>query len=356
MANHDVEALEALTSTLTDSINGYEEAAEVASDPGISAFLRQKAQERRGVTSEFRTRIASLGGNSDVSGSASAALHRRFLDLRSMFQNDTKAAVAEVERGEGYLKERFETFMADEKLSAQTRDLIRSTYERVRFDHARWDQLKRAMQLTIRRSSRREYGYRPDHAWSDMADTTTVLALAIGAGVGLLAGALIGGSGQPSRTSRKAKSGRRSSSRSARKGTVLIREIMTGDVQLLSPQDSIQDAAQRMRDGDFGSLPVAQGDRLVGYVTDRDIVVRALADGRASDARVEDVMTDRILYCFDDENVDDVAANMAENQVRRLPVLNREKRLVGIVALGDIATKASDKPAEDALEGVSRPR
>jgi len=137
---------------------------------------------------------------------------------------------------------------------------------------------------------------------------------------------------------------------------VLVREIMTGDVQLLSPQDSIQDAAQRMRDGDFGSLPVAQGDRLVGYVTDRDIVVRALADGRASDARVEDVMTDRILYCFDDENVNDAAANMAENQVRRLPVLNREKRLVGIVALGDIAVKASDKPAEDALEGVSRPR
>jgi len=137
---------------------------------------------------------------------------------------------------------------------------------------------------------------------------------------------------------------------------VLVREIMTGDVQLLSPQDSIQDAAQRMRDGDFGSLPVAQGDRLVGYVTDRDIVVRALADCRASDARVEDVMTDRILYCFDDENVNDAAANMAENQVRRLPVLNREKRLVGIVALGDIAVKASDKPAEDALEGVSRPR
>jgi uncharacterized protein (TIGR02284 family) len=131
------------------------------------------AQERRAVTSEFRTKIASLGGKSDVSGSATAALHRRFLDLRSMFQNDTKAAVAEVERGEGYLKERFETFMADEKLSVPTRDLIRATYERVRFDHARWDELKRAMQLTARRSSRREYGYRPDHAWSDMADTTS---------------------------------------------------------------------------------------------------------------------------------------------------------------------------------------
>jgi CBS domain-containing protein len=135
-----------------------------------------------------------------------------------------------------------------------------------------------------------------------------------------------------------------------------VREIMTKDVQLLAPQDSIQEAARRMRDGDIGSLPVAEGERLVGYVTDRDIVVRGLAEGRAADARVEDVMTDRILYCFDDEDVDDVAANMARNQVRRLPVLNRDKRLVGIVALADIATKGSDDTAEDALEGVSRPR
>lgn len=136
---------------------------------------------------------------------------------------------------------------------------------------------------------------------------------------------------------------------------MLVREIMTQDVELLAPQDSIQDAARRMRDGDIGSLPVAQGDRLVGYVTDRDLVIRGLAEGRATDARVEDVMSDRILYCFEDEDVQDVAANMAHNQVRRLPVLNRDKRLVGIIALGDIATKASDDTAEDALEGVSKP-
>jgi uncharacterized protein (TIGR02284 family) len=143
-AEHDVEALKALASTLTDSINGYEEAAEVASDPGISAFLRQKASERRAITSEFRNKIASLGGKPDVNGSATAALHRRFLDLRSIFQNDTKAAVAEVERGEGYLKERFERFMADQNVSGSTRELIRTNYERVRFDHNRWDQLKQA--------------------------------------------------------------------------------------------------------------------------------------------------------------------------------------------------------------------
>lgn len=110
-----------------------------------------------------------------------------------------------------------------------------------------------------------------------------------------------------------------------------------------------------MRDDNIGSLPVADGDRLVGYVTDRDIVVRGLAEGRSAGTHIHDVMTDRVLYCFEDEDVEDVASNMAHNQVRRLPVLNRDKRLVGIVALGDIATKGDEESAEDALEGVSRP-
>ncbi len=145
-SKQDAEALEALASTLTDSINGYEEAAEVAGNSGISAYLRQKAQERRTITQSFRQRIASMGGDSQVSGSVSAALHRRFLDLRSMFQNDTKAAVAEVERGENYLKERFESYMQDTTLSGDTREFLRSTYERVRFDHAQWDRLKQAQQ------------------------------------------------------------------------------------------------------------------------------------------------------------------------------------------------------------------
>ena len=131
-----------------------------------------------------------------------------------------------------------------------------------------------------------------------------------------------------------------------------VRDIMTRDVQLLSPQDSLRSAARRMRDDNIGSLPVAEGDRLVGYDTDRDLVVRGLAQGFAPDTPVQGVMTDRVLYCFEDE---DVALNMAHNQVRRLPVLSRDKRLVGIVALGDLATKAPDRAAEDALEGVSKP-
>ena len=134
-----------------------------------------------------------------------------------------------------------------------------------------------------------------------------------------------------------------------------VRDIMTRGVQLLSPHDSLRSAARRMRDDNIGSLPVAEGDRLVGYVTDRDLVVRGLAQGFRPDTHVHDVMTDRVLYCFEDEDVEDVALNMAHNQVRRLPVLSRDKRLVGIIALGDLATKAPDRAAEDALEGVSKP-
>ncbi|HEX9904101.1 MAG TPA: CBS domain-containing protein [Propylenella sp.] len=134
-----------------------------------------------------------------------------------------------------------------------------------------------------------------------------------------------------------------------------ISEIMTRDVKLIHPGDSIRDAARRMRDEDFGSLPVAEGDRLVGFVTDRDIVIRGLANSGGPDSPVRDVMSDHVLYCFEDETVESVATNMARNQVRRLPVLTREKRLCGIVALGDIATHGADEPAEEALEGISRP-
>ena len=136
---------------------------------------------------------------------------------------------------------------------------------------------------------------------------------------------------------------------------MLVRDIMTRDVQLLAPHDTIQTAARHMRDDNIGSLPVADGDRLVGYVTDRDLVVRGLAEGFSADPHIHDVMTKQVLYCFEDEDVEDVAANMAHNQVRRLPVISRDKRLVGIVALGDLAVKAGDASAEDALEGVSKP-
>jgi CBS domain-containing protein len=134
-----------------------------------------------------------------------------------------------------------------------------------------------------------------------------------------------------------------------------VAEVMTRDVQLTTPDATIQDAARAMADLDAGALPVSESDRLVGMITDRDIAIRAVAAGKSPQTAVREVMTADIKYCFDDEDVQDVADNMAEIQVRRLPVVNRDKRLVGIVALADIASLEGPETAGAAVEGISRP-
>ena len=136
---------------------------------------------------------------------------------------------------------------------------------------------------------------------------------------------------------------------------MLVREIMTPQVEVLAPTDSIQQAACRMRDADVGSLPIVSADRLIGYVTDRDITVRAVAAGKELSTPVNDIMTESVLSCFEDEEVNAVAEKMATHQVRRLPVLTRANRLCGIISLGDIATKGSDEAAEEALTEISQP-
>jgi CBS domain-containing protein len=134
-----------------------------------------------------------------------------------------------------------------------------------------------------------------------------------------------------------------------------ISEIMTRDPELIDPNASVRDAAQRMKNEDIGALPVGENDRLIGMVTDRDIALRAVAeDKQPSSTSVRDVMSEKIYYCFEDANVEDAARCMAENQVRRLPILNRDKRLTGIVALADIA-KTHEECEKTALEGVSEP-
>jgi len=136
---------------------------------------------------------------------------------------------------------------------------------------------------------------------------------------------------------------------------MIISEVMTRKVRIASPEDTLQSAACIMDEEGFGSLPIAEADRLVGMLTDRDITVRAVARGLAPQhSRVREVMSQDVKYVFDDESVDDTAAMMAELQVRRLPVLSRAKRLVGIVSLGDLAlTKA--RSAGDALRSISEP-
>jgi CBS domain-containing protein len=134
---------------------------------------------------------------------------------------------------------------------------------------------------------------------------------------------------------------------------MVISEIMTRDVQLVSPDDTLQTAAQVMAVYDFGMVPVGENDRLIGMLTDRDITTRAVARGLDPSCRVGEVMSPEVSYVYDFETAEDAARNMSELQVRRLPVLNREKRLVGIVSLGDLAVR-DPEPAGDALSSISQ--
>jgi CBS domain-containing protein len=133
-----------------------------------------------------------------------------------------------------------------------------------------------------------------------------------------------------------------------------VADVMVREVKLVGPDDNVRHVAQMMREGDTGLLPVAEGDRLIGMLTDRDVAVRLVAEGRdPTQTKVRDVMTTDVRYVFEDEGLEHVAENMAEQQVRRLPVMNRQKRLVGVVSLGDIA-KRRDQLAGRALHGISR--
>lgn len=134
-----------------------------------------------------------------------------------------------------------------------------------------------------------------------------------------------------------------------------ISEIMSRDVKVARPQDTIQDVARRMVEIDAGVMPVCDGDRLQGMVTDRDIVVRAVSEGRSFQTPVSEVMTPDVECCYEDDDIGEAADRMAELQVRRLAVLDRDKRLVGIVALGDIARQAKDKTTGQTLEEISEP-
>lgn len=116
-----------------------------------------------------------------------------------------------------------------------------------------------------------------------------------------------------------------------------IKEVMSRDVILASPRQTVSEVAQMMAARDIGFMPVGDHDRIVGMVTDRDIVVRGIAAGKGPNTPISEVMTEDVKYCFDDEDIDHVILNMGENQVRRLPVMNRNKRLVGIVTLADVA-------------------
>ena len=124
-----------------------------------------------------------------------------------------------------------------------------------------------------------------------------------------------------------------------------VRDCMSRDVHLARPDDTICDAARAM----------AEIDRLVGMITDRDIALRAVAQGRGPETRVDQVMTREVLYCFEDQEADDVLRNMGDQKVRRLPVVDREKQLIGIVSLSDMTTGGARPPAAEALQQIATP-
>jgi CBS domain-containing protein len=134
-----------------------------------------------------------------------------------------------------------------------------------------------------------------------------------------------------------------------------VSETMTPDVHIVSPSATLQAAARAMAELDAGALPVGERDRLVGMITDRDIAVRGLAMGPGPKATVGEIMTEDVKYCFADQELDEVVRNMGDIQVRRLPVVNREKRLVGILSLGDAAATLDGSVVGDALSEISRP-
>jgi len=134
-----------------------------------------------------------------------------------------------------------------------------------------------------------------------------------------------------------------------------VSEVMTENVQTVRPDQRVQEAASFMLSADAGSIPVAEGDRLIGIITDRDIAVRGIAKGYGPDTPVRELMSNDIICVRLDDDIEDAASKMSEAQVRRLPVVDGDERLCGIVSLGDLSREADTDCASEALEGVSQP-
>ena len=134
-----------------------------------------------------------------------------------------------------------------------------------------------------------------------------------------------------------------------------VSDVMTRDVQTVTPDQTAQEAANFMLSADAGSIPVTEGDRLIGMITDRDIAVRGIAKGHGPETPVRELMTSDIISARDDDDVEEAATKMSEAQVRRLPVIDGQQKLCGIVSLGDLSRETDGSTAGQVLEGVSQP-
>lgn len=132
-----------------------------------------------------------------------------------------------------------------------------------------------------------------------------------------------------------------------------LKDLMSRDVQIISPDGTIKEAAQQMRKGNFGMMPVGENDRMIGTISDRDIVIRAVAEGKEPSTKVREIMSEGIVWAYEEDSVDDAVKLMSDHQIRRLPIVNADKRLV---ALGDFAVESSAiEAAGEALSEISKP-
>lgn len=134
-----------------------------------------------------------------------------------------------------------------------------------------------------------------------------------------------------------------------------VSDVMSRDVRVANQNETIQEAARIMAEIDAGIVPVGYNDRLVGMLTDRDIAIRGIAQGKGPDAKVSEVMSEEVKYCFEDEDTDDICQNLGDLQIRRIPVVDRNKRLVGILSLGDLAISDGNGTTGDTLSAISQP-
>lgn len=135
-----------------------------------------------------------------------------------------------------------------------------------------------------------------------------------------------------------------------------IRDIMTKNVEPARPEEPVQSVAQRMARGDFGFAPVCEGKKVIGTVTDRDLAIRVLAGGMPATTPVAEVMTREVSYAFAEDRVEEVLEKMSREQIRRLPIVDENRELVGVVSLGDLSSKVKERFAGEALEDISKPR
>ncbi len=326
-----------------DNVEGYRNAAREVSDADLRAEFTELAQRRSGFAQTIDNLVRLQGGDpASDHGTALGQAFRGYMRLRGAIASDSRQAILEeIARGEGIAEAVYDGALSND-LPESVRETLRSQHDEVRASRDRFRSL-----AGMPRGGMAEIAAARTNTL--IQERPMIAGLIAAATVGVIAGAIYGGVSK----SGGMQVGRGLAKRWRNSSSGAVRQVMTRNVRLIAPDEPISKAAQDMAELETGFLPVGENDRLVGMITDRDIAIRAIAKGQGPETRVRDVMTPEVKYCFDDQPLSEVARHMSDIQVRRLPVLNRDKRLVGVVSLGDLAS-ARGESAHEALRGVTR--